>query len=164
MQIRVNSNTVTFDYTTAIRDPNVLTREGLARYSIQAGRAIRQPPIALSYGGFIDEWLNMDDTEAARWSTPEAGMRHRDLAARFQKEFLTWSHVADCPGTPSAREIAVQSDESKQTTVFLIAGSNALEMRLLSVSDTLSPSCREIGIGQDRTSILGEPISPTSIR
>jgi len=155
--ISIEDNTVTFRYTTLMGDLDALTRAGIARYRVQDGHAIREAPIATSFGGLINEWLEMDDAEAARWSTPEAATHHRDLAARTRKQLLQWEHVAACPGSPPAREISIQWNESKQTTVFLISASSAAEMRMLSVSDKRSPSCREIDVSAGLSSIVAEP-------
>lgn len=155
VEISIEDDIVTFRYTTAIGDLVSLTRTGIARYRVQGGHAIRQAPVAASYGGFIDEWLGMDDAEAARWSAPEAKAQHHDLAAR--KELLQWEHVAACPGLPPVREIAVRWSKSGQTSVFLISGSSPAEMRMLSVSDKRSPSCKEIDISRDLASILSDP-------
>ena len=124
---------------------------------MQDGRAIRQAPLAPSFGGFIDEWLRMDDTEAAGWSSPQAAVQHRDVAAKSSKGLFTWEHAATCPGPPPAREIAIRWNDSKQVTVFLIGASSAAEMRMLSVSGKRSPSCREIDIGADLREIMAEP-------
>jgi hypothetical protein len=157
VKINIEDNTVTFLYTAPAGGLSVLTRAAIARYRVQAGQAIREAPIATSFGGFINEWLGMDDTEAALWSTPEAGVHHHDLAARSKKELLEWEHVAACPGSPPAREISVQWSESKQATVFLMRASSAVELRMLSVSDQRSPLCRQINISSELSSIFAEP-------
>jgi hypothetical protein len=155
--ISIEDNTLIFKYVTMLGDPDVLTRNAIARFYVQGGHAVRQAPIAPSFGGFIDEWLTMDDAEAARWGTAETSVRHHDLAARRNTELFTWQGVADCPGPPTMREVVLQWSESKQTTVFLISGANAAEMRMLSVLDTPSSSCHEIDISGDLSSILAEP-------
>ncbi len=157
LRISIEGETITFNYTTGTGDSSVLTRTAIARYRVQEGRAIRQAPLAPSYGGFIDEWLGMDDTEATRWSSQEAAVQHHDAAAKSQKNIFTWEHAADCPGPPHAREIAVRWNDSKQVTVFLITSSSAAEMRMLSVSNKRSPACREIDIEHDLGSIMAEP-------
>jgi hypothetical protein len=88
VEIGVENDTVTFRYTTLSHDLDVLTRAGIARYRVQGTHVVREAPIALSFGGFVAEWLEMDDTEAARWSTLEAGARHHELAARLSKGCL----------------------------------------------------------------------------
>ncbi len=155
--IVVEDDTVTFRYQTSVHDFTVLNRGAVARYRVRNGSAVREAPIAPSFGGFIDEWLNLNDSEAARWSTPDAALHHHDLAARLKNESLEWKHVAACPGSPPTREIAIQWSESKQTTVFQIGGSNTKELRMLSVSGDRSPGCREIDISGNLTSIFGEP-------
>ncbi len=157
--IGIENDTVTFRYGTSAGDLAVLAREAIARFRVQGGRAIREAPIAPSFGGFVHEWLNLTDADAARWSTSEAAHSHHDLAARLNHELLEWKGVASCPGSPPAREIVVEWSESKQTTVFRISETNAAELRMLSVSGEHSPGCREIDITGDLTSIFGEPRS-----
>ena len=156
MKLGIQNDTVTFDYAT-MGDTSVLIREGIARYQITDGRAIRRAPIAASFGGFIDEWLTMNDSEAARWATQEASAHHREIAARFHSDIFEWQSAAACPGTPPTREVAIRAEKSKRVTVFRIAGSSASELRMVSVRDALSPECREIDIHDNLSSIVNEP-------
>jgi hypothetical protein len=156
--ITQEGDTVTFDYTTMSGAPAVLVRHAIARYRAEGARAIRQAPFAPSFGGFIEEWLSMDDAEAAGLSTAEADEHHRELAARYKDEFLfEWQHAAICPGSPPFREIALRWDKSKAISVFAVSGITAEDMRMLSVSDQRSPSCQEIDISKDLSSITAEP-------
>jgi hypothetical protein len=158
VEMKIEGDTVTFNYATFAHNNDDFLRSGIARYRVQAGRAIRQAPIAPSFGSFIEEWLEMGDTEAGRWSTAEAAMRHHDLAEMIGKDMqFAWEHVAACPRSPPAREITVLWDESKRTTVFLISGARAVDMRMLSISDQPSRSCREIDISDDLSSVIAEP-------
>jgi hypothetical protein len=157
VRIDVTGDQATFRYSTLMGETDVLEREGIASYRIQSGRLVRMAPIAATFGGFISEWLEMDDNEAARWSTPEAARLHHTLVANFKKENFEWEHAAVCPDPPAAREIGIGSGDSKHTAVFLIGGSSAAAMRLLSVSGQRSPSCKEIDIGGDLSSIIAEP-------
>jgi len=141
---------VALSYASGFNDPGVLVREGIARYQVQSGHSMRLAPVAKSYGGFIDEWLKMDDAEAARWASPEASMRHHGLAAG--KGFLDWARVADCPGPQPARAIALE-----QGTVFLIRSGAAAGMRMMSVLDKIPNSCHEISLRDGFASILAEP-------
>jgi hypothetical protein len=163
VEISVKDDQVTFRYTTLMGETDVLEREGIARYRIQAGRPVRVAPMAPTFGGFISEWLELDDREAARWSTPEPARMHRALVTRFKvgKENFEWEHAANCPGSPPgsppAREIGIRSGDGQQTAVFLISGSSAADMRLLSVSGQRSPACTEIEIVNDLSSIIAQP-------
>jgi hypothetical protein len=98
--LKVENDIVACHYTSGFGDPDSITRDGVVRYRVQAGHAIRLPPIAKSYGGFIDEWLGMDDAEAARWATPQASAYHHELAARYTKNPLAWRQAANCSGSP----------------------------------------------------------------
>ena len=145
----------TFRYETDMHDTVINGREGIASYRMEKGKVVRQAPIASHFGGFIDEWLLLNDEDAARFSSPDAARVHHEIAARFQEEPFDWQHVADCPGP--AREIAVRGDASDKVTVFLIASSSIAEMRMLSISDKINPSCREIDIGNDFSAIISGP-------
>ncbi len=155
IQIGIRDKTVTFRYITGMRDLTFENRPGVSSFQIRDDHVTRQGPIASHFGGFIDEWLLLDDEDAARFSSPAAARLHRELAARFKKEPFDWQHAADCPGP--AREIAVRGDESEKTTVFLIASSSIAEMRMLSISDRINPSCREIDIRKDLSAITSGP-------
>lgn len=157
VRISVEGNTVTVKYTTMSHDGDKLLRAGIAIYRVQGDRVSRQGPIALSFGGFIDEWLDMSDNEAAHWSTPEASARHHELVARFSKGHFRWNHAAVCPGSPPAREIGIQWNESKQNTFFLIRASSAADMRMVSIYDHPSSACSETKMDGELSSILAEP-------
>jgi hypothetical protein len=147
--LQVESDVVALNYKSGF-NTEPLIREGVARYRVQAGRVIRLSPIAKSFGGFIDEWLKMDDTEAARWASPQASMLHHALAAR--KGFLEWDRVADCTEPQPARAIAL-----KQGPVFLIESGDAADMLMMSILDTIPAACHEISLRDGFTSILAEP-------
>lgn len=155
VKITTQNEGATFHYDTDMHDTVINGREGIASYRIENGKAVRQAPIASQFGGFIDEWLLLGDEDAGRFSSPAAATLHHEIAAQFKKEPFDWQHAADCPGP--AREIAVRGDESEKTTVFLIASSSIAEMRMLSISDKLNPSCREIDISKDLSAITSGP-------
>jgi hypothetical protein len=148
VKITIENPSATFRYSTDLHDTWSDDREGIASYRIENGRPIRQAPIASQFGGFINEWLLLDDEEAARFSSPEAARLHHEIATRFKDDAFDWQHAADCPGP--AREIAVSGDKSRKTTVFLIASSSISEMRMLSISDKMNPSCRAINVDMSK--------------
>lgn len=151
--ITIHNAQVQFAYTTMVSDGNALEQDAIATYHLQAGRAIRIPPIASTYAGFISEWLTMAD--AAPVSSPQAAAMHHALAAK--RELFHWEHVADCPGPEPSREIAVRWDKSKQPIVFRISGATAAQMRMISVSAQRSPSCHEIPMGDDLHTVTAAP-------
>jgi hypothetical protein len=159
--ITVKDAQVTFRYTAQMGEVDVLEREGIASYRIEGGRAVRIVPIASTYGGFISEWLEMDDKEAARWSSAQAAGMHHDLVTKFKKENFEWAHAADCPGPPAAREIGIWSGDSKHFAAFMIAGLSPMDLRLWSVSEHPSLSCTTIDIGKDLSGIIKMPTETT---
>jgi hypothetical protein len=156
MTIYVANNIVAFHYAGETGDGTLLIRPAVNRYRIRNGRAQRLAPIAVSYAGFIHEWLHLNDAEASLWATPTAAARHRELAAQFEKDAFDWRSAGDCPGSPPAREIGIEFYDSKQNIVFRIGGSTATELRMLSVSGGRSQGCREIDITGDLSGVSAE--------
>ncbi|HLJ49538.1 MAG TPA: hypothetical protein VKU01_26175 [Bryobacteraceae bacterium] len=139
VKIAVGRESVTFQYTAGSKESDVLMRAAVAAYEIRGGRALRMAPLAPLYGGFVEEWLELGDAEAGRWSTPEAARAHHGVAA-IQGSF-TWTRAAECPGS---REIALEWGDSGKTAVFRIRGDRAVDLRMVSVSDRMSSACREV--------------------
>jgi hypothetical protein len=79
------------------------------------------------------------------------------VAEQLRKNTFEWRHVAECPGSPPTREVAVQLTGFKHWTVFRISGAVAEEMRMVSISSEISPGCHEIDIRNDLSSVLEEP-------
>jgi hypothetical protein len=157
LKINIDRDTVTFDYTTAMGELAVRTRAAVARYRVLGRSLTRLAPIAPSFGGFLSEWLDLSDADASRWSSPEAGAQHAKVAAQFKSQIFAFQAVAACPGPPPSREIVVQLDKPARTVAFLISGSSAEEMRMVSVLDDRPPGCKQIDISMGLSSILSQP-------
>ena len=61
----VERDVVTFRYSGAIGDVDLLSGPAIARYRIVGDRAVPTLPVALTRAGFIHEWMAMSDGEAA---------------------------------------------------------------------------------------------------
>ena len=144
MKIGVDDRTATFDWATASGESEVMIRRGLAIYRVESGHAVRVAPIATSLGGFIDEWLTMDASDAARWATPEAANRHYEIAAKFERNTLDWRLVTECKATTPTREVTARVGNSDQSVTFRVLTSTAAQMRMISISDAVSSDCQEI--------------------
>jgi hypothetical protein len=140
----VRGDVVTFWYDGGLPDAEMMSTPAIARYRVAENRAVREPPMALTRAGFIEEWLAMDDSEAARWSEPEALRVHRALAPAFQHDSFKWEHIGRCAGSPPVWEIGVRLDKSKKLYVFRIRGSRATELRMLAVTDRWTQSCATV--------------------
>ncbi len=143
----VEGNVATFLYQASLPDGELMSRKAIARYSISGEQVRREPPIALSRIGFIDEWLMMDDREAVRWSTPNAAKRHRDLSAWVaNKPFEYWKTWL-CSGSPSRWEVVINPlKDPTERRVFLLAEAGANKMKMLKVSKESLSGCREMGL------------------
>jgi len=154
-KVSIVGEVVTFRWGTSAGDTVVLSRDAIARYRLSGPTAVRIAPIAESFGAFVDEWLKLDDQQAARWSTPEAAIAHRKLDAHNQ--IFEWQSVADCPGSPPFREITVEWSDSKKKTVFAVSGSRVEDLRMLAIRDRPSVGCREIDISGDASALMAQP-------
>lgn len=138
----VQANQVTFFYDHGSAIEQVFATPTINRYEVLGMEATRVPPIALTRAGFIEEWLEMPDAEAARWSTPEAARRHH-LLANEQNVYDTVL-LATCPASPTSTEIALESSPLKKLFVFQIAGGHASNLKMLAVSTHRTPGCRPL--------------------
>ncbi len=157
VRIAIDHGTVRFEYTTLAGDTAVLIRAAIECYKIQGDRAIRIAPIAPTFGGFVGEWLDVSDAEAAKWSTAQAMRRHHELATRRAKGTFEFEYVGECPGPPATWEIGVQWEDPKEETVFAVSGARAAEMRMLSLSDQRGKSCREVELDKGIPRIFSQP-------
>jgi hypothetical protein len=141
---RVREDAVTFWYSGAVGDSVMLSGPSIARYRVDGNRATRESPIALTRAGFLHEWVEMNDAESTRWSTPEAARAHHSIAADFKDQAIHWEDVTHCGGAPPVWEVTVRLSESGKVHVFRIGGGEATELRMLGVPDKRTPSCTEI--------------------
>ena len=156
IEVGIFNRTVTFKYIAGLADANLMARPGIARYRIEGGRAIREAPIASTRVGFMDEWLSMDDVNAARWSTPEAARVHASLVNDFKSTTFKWQSAARCEGNPVTWEITVRVEKSQRTHVFVISGSNAADLKMVRVVKTHSLSCRNVDLTGDLSAIAAD--------
>jgi hypothetical protein len=139
----VRGDVVTFWYEGGLPDAEMMSTPAIARYRVAENRAVREPPMALTRAGFIEEWLAMEDSEAARWSEPEALRVHQAVAAAFHHDVFKWEHIGRCAGSPPVWEIGVRLDKSKKLYVFRIHASRATDLRMLAVTDHWTSSCAD---------------------
>ena len=116
---------------------------------------MRVAPVALTRGGFVREWLDMDDGEAARWSAAEAARAHKKAVESLGHKALKWAKAFRCRG--SVWEIGVGNDDEKQVLFFRMESAHASRLRMLSVSDQPSPACESVDLIHDLKSIV-EPL------
>jgi len=147
----VRLNVVTFFYQGALGDMEMLSGDSIARYRVDGDHASREAPIALSRAGFLHEWLEMDEAEAARWSTPEALRDHARIAKVFREGF-DWERIAVCAGSPRVWEIAVRTGQHRSYG-FRMTGERATELRMVAVDDRQSTGCRVFDIKKSLASV-----------
>jgi hypothetical protein len=153
-QIKLNiaGNVVEFHYIGRLGDVVAMARTGIAKYRIEGNRATRIAPLALSIPGFMDEWLDMDESEAARWSTPAAARMHAQAKADYGDDVFEWQTFGRCGG---AAELGIQFTRTKKIDVFRISGATAADLKMIGISDKHSCAARDIS-GGDLTEVLTE--------
>ena len=153
--VRLAGNVVEFEYVTWLGDGDATVRTAIARYRVTGNRALRESPIATQIAGFLSEWLELDDREADRWSSPAAAGAHHTLTPR-PDDLPTWERVALCNGPHPTWEITLRWGDPILTTAFLIRAPNAGAMQLVAVSHVPSAACREIPFPDALPKILAE--------
>jgi hypothetical protein len=149
-------DTVNFGYFGRWRHTEFDTHPSLDQYKVQGIRAARTGLLALSFGGFIDEWLDLTEPDVREWSSSEAAATHPEFAALAKETWFKWTGAADCPNLP-AREISVEWNSPKRTTFFLVGGSRPEDLRMLAVSNTHSQACRQIELDPSWFVITRDP-------
>jgi hypothetical protein len=128
----------------------------ILRYRVTGDLAVREGPIALTRAGFLQEWLNMDDAEAARWSEPDAAGKHAAVSVAFAHDTFSWDRIARCDGSPQVWEIGVRLVEAKARYIFLMIGSRAGELRMRSIGDGPSESCAPLDVRKNLSGLGAE--------
>jgi hypothetical protein len=66
----VQLDEVSFLYDRGSIFTEVFIMPAIRKYRIEGDRAVREAPIAINVAGFIEEWLELSDRDAANWSSP----------------------------------------------------------------------------------------------
>ncbi|SPE34244.1 hypothetical protein SBA3_2120021 [Candidatus Sulfopaludibacter sp. SbA3] len=151
---RLQGVIVSFFYQGGIGDAELLSVPSIARYRVLAGGAIREAPVALTRAGFIREWLDMDDAEASRWSEPAALKARTPAAAAIKKNGIAWQGVSQC--LAPIWEVAIRPNDTQSLYVFHISGARATALRMLAVTNKLTPGCTAIDIKSNLNSVGAE--------
>jgi hypothetical protein len=142
----VQRDLVTFWYEGGIRNADLLSAPAILRYRVTGDLAVREGPMALTRAGFLQEWLNMDDAEAAHWSDPEAAGKHAATSAAFAHDTFSWDRIARCDGSTQVWELGVRLNEGKTRYVFLMTGSRVGELRMHSIGEGPDESCAALDV------------------
>lgn len=153
---RVARGVVTFRYQGGIGDAVLLSGASVARYQIIKGRAVLESPLALTRAGFIHEWLELAEADAARWGEPEAVAMRASAVSSIVGHGFEWERIARCGGSPPVWEIAIRPYDSKTVEVFRIGGTRATELRMLAVTDRVTRSCVPEDISKGLTGAAAE--------
>lgn len=150
----VEKNIVTFRYTGDLPEISILVHAAIERYRVDGDKVTRIAPLALDLVGFIDEWMRMDDVQAAQWSEAAAARLHHELAAwygkgvdlPFARSAVGQTAVRRCEGSPRIWEVALQGMDRSDQRHFQISEMGAENLRILQVSRTLSSRCPTVRV------------------
>ncbi len=143
----VEGTTATFRYTRRLHDESYAP--AIQRYSVSGATATRIAPIAITRTAFIDEWIRLDPTEAAQWSTPEALEGHRAINAYLKlhenDDHFYFDKISLCRDSPRTWQISANSafNAPTQRWIFLLSESGAAKMRMLRIGPEPQPGCVE---------------------
>lgn len=152
-EAEVKGSMIQFLFERSIRNTDLMRTQAIVKYELVGNHPIRISPLALTRAGFIQEWLDLYTSEAARWSSPAAMQKHPKLSIRYSDKLYTWKSAAQCPDAPGVWEIAIQLDQSKTEDVFRMRADHAQELRMITVTSKRSPACQPNLIDQDLTSV-----------
>lgn len=143
-KIQIDKDVVQFTYYSSanVSHPDDSVPLPVERYRVQGTRALRLEPLAGTLGGFIEEWLGIEDGEAIRFGSPATATQHRTLRIRRSEEWYSFTDAAKCSGTPSTHQVRALWDKSKRTSYFRVSGDTAATLRMESVTTSPIPGCR----------------------
>jgi len=145
----VGANDVLVQFTPALPDAS---QPAVRHYRIEAGKAKRVDPLALSPAAFVDEWLAADWRESALWSESADRGSLRDFHEKFKGTINPGDFVyptMHC-GTPDVWQVAESQDHdalSGNNFYFLVRWRPPYRFTMVRESATPSADCRE----QDRS-------------
>lgn len=128
-------------------DTDTMTRKGIYRYRIAGENIARIQPAAMNGRDFVDEWLQIDDETASRWSLPGLAT---DVHQLLQERYGSYGAVRRCQGEAERYQVAMTLDARsasdtlaatpEQETFFIIQPiANGFMME--SVATQASPEC-----------------------
>ncbi len=127
---RVRGSQATFEYRGGIRNGDVLSLETATRYRVRGDTVMRASPLALSRVAFIQEWLELKEVEAQRWSEAQPLLMRPQVAAALEDQTFDFGRIARVPGDNEAWNITLIQSESRVRYEFRIEGGKASKLRV----------------------------------
>jgi hypothetical protein len=130
-------------------DMDFMTRPGIFRYRVSEKKVERTQPIAMNGRDFVDEWLQIEWADAAKWCAAGSIESLRRIHAENAKLFdpkasswpeLTYGSVRGCSDDPKHYQVEVQMDPGTPTYFQIRQGENSFTM--LSASRTPNSRCK----------------------
>jgi len=130
IKVVIDRDSVAFHFARNARDTAFLVRSSIERYKVERDRATRISPLAVHILGFIEEWLGLDDAEAARWSSPEGTKEHASAVAWAKDKLVEYEGGSRCTGSPRLWQVSVKLSDAEDRRFFLVNedGAESLQM------------------------------------
>ncbi len=137
-------------------DARILERLSVHRYLVSGNRVIRVPPIAIIPQDFVDEWIDLPQNEARRWSNASAMDRiqswHSRLQRRAGKDLESWYYYSEiefvqpCNEPPSKWEIGISIDSRKRqdklpAELFFAVSEKNGDFEMTDITEKRTPGC-----------------------
>ncbi|MBI4889450.1 MAG: hypothetical protein HY821_02420 [Acidobacteria bacterium] len=135
----VRGSQATFAYRGGIRNGAVLSLDAATRYRVKGDTVLRESPLALSRVGFIQEWLELPEVEAQRWSDAQPLLMRPQVAAALKDQYFEFGRVERQPGPAEVWDVTLIQSESRIRYQFRMGGSRASRLRLLALT-VLAPA------------------------
>lgn len=92
-------------------DTALMTRRGIYRYRIDGERLERVQPAAMNGRDFVDEWLQVDEATAARWSAPIPAGALIEAHQSLKNRYGAYGAVRQCRGDRERYQVEMQLSE-----------------------------------------------------
>lgn len=141
----IEGGTVAFRFDTGVRDVGIIIRSAIEKYRVEGNRVTRIAPIALNVIGFIEEWLELNDAEAARSSSPEA-VRDRAAAVAWAKDGVEYKGGSRCAGSPRLWQVSVKLADAEDRRVFLVNEDGAEHLQMAGFRSQPVQECPHVDV------------------
>ncbi len=118
-------------------DVDVMTRAAIYRYRLADDQLQRMQPIAMNGRDFVDEWLQVEWSDARHWSDPanlsilekvHAGFRALRAPAAKNLPLFTYGAVRACSDDSKHFQVELKSDPGQTTYFRLNQGENSFSI------------------------------------
>jgi hypothetical protein len=135
-RLKVGAGDFTLRFRAQSIDGGVHNREWVRRFAVQGDKVVRIPPLADTPRDFVEEWIEADWKDAARWTAPALVAAVKEVHDKFHANpYGEYRSVRDCGG--GVTQIQIVPDGTDGNLYFKVAGE-----RLVGLSNDPDPRCK----------------------